>query len=55
MKRCARNDAEYERDGNGQEQSSSDRDANDRLGQRGLVGRWALRTDEGQAQVIRRR
>jgi hypothetical protein len=52
--RRARNDAEHKRDGNGQEQSCSDRDANDGLGQRGLVGRWALRADEGQTQVISR-
>jgi hypothetical protein len=38
MESCARNDAEHERDGNGQEQSCSDRDANDGLGRCGLIG-----------------
>jgi len=47
-------DAEHERDGNGQQQRCCNRNADDGLGRRGLAGRWALRADEGQAQVISR-
>lgn len=54
MKNCSRNNAENKCGGNSQQQSGADSDADNGFGWSGLVGRWTLRADEGQTQVISR-